>query len=84
MMFKNMLFADLKQLLFKLEFQSIPTLGNHYIFEHPISQALVILPKYEDQVYVDQTHLIAVRRILIEYGLIDEVRFDFTWEKMAS
>ncbi|GEM_PF-2237970 len=84
MIFKNMLFEDLKQLLFKLEFQTIPTSGNHYIFEHPISQALVILPKYEDKAYVEQIHLIAVGRILIEYGLIDEFKFDSILTKIAS
>ncbi len=61
-----MLFEDLKQLLFKLEFKAIPTLGNHYIFEHPVSKALVVLPKYEDKTYVNRNHLVAAHRILVE------------------
>ena len=84
MMFRNILFKDLKQLLFNLEFKVVPTLGNHYIFEHPISKALVILPQYEDQAYLDRTHLVAVRRILIENGLIDDVRLDSILEKVPS
>jgi hypothetical protein len=83
-MFKNMLFKDLKQLLFKLEFQSIPTSGNHYVFQHPFSEALAIIPKYENQAYVDKIHLVAMRRILIEYGLIDGVKFDYIWARIAS
>ena len=82
MMFRNIVFKDLKLLLFNLGFKAIPTSGKHYIFEHPISKALVILPQYEDQAYVDRTHLVAVRRILIENGLIDEVRFDSILEKV--
>lgn len=84
MMSRNILFKDLKQLLFNLDFKAVPTLGNHYIFEHPISKTLVILPQYEDQAYVDRIHLVAVRRILIENGLIDDLRLDSILEKVPS
>jgi len=84
MRFSPLSFKDFKKLLFQLEFQTVPTSGNHYIFEHFASSALVILPKYQDQAYVDKTHLVAVHRILIEYDLINDFEFDSILEKVPS
>ena len=53
-------------------------------FQHLASEALIILPGYEQKAYVDATHLVAVRRILIEYGLMDKSAFDSFLEKVPS
>ncbi|NES99483.1 MAG: type II toxin-antitoxin system HicA family toxin [Sphaerospermopsis sp. SIO1G1] len=84
MIFKDMLFQDLKQFLFKLGFKLIPTSGNHLIFKHSASQALVILPLYKDKSYVERIHLVTVRRILIEYDLIDKSEIDFIFTKVSA
>jgi hypothetical protein len=45
---------------------------------------LVILPAYEQQAYVQPVHLVAVRRILVENGLINTNTFDNFMGKIAS
>jgi len=75
-MIRNILFSDLENLLLKLGFTVLPTTGSHYAFQHAASQTLVVLPGYEQHAYVDRTHLVAVRRILLANGLIDEIAFD--------
>ncbi len=83
-MLRNILFTELEQLLLKLGFTSLPTTGSYYVFQYLASEALIILPGYEQKAYVDATHLVAVRRILIEHGLMDESAFDSFLEKVPS
>lgn len=83
-MINNILCSELKKMLFKLNFFLSPTQGNHYIFQHSVLDVLIILPKYKNNAYVDLTHLAAVRRILLEHGLIDKIIFDNFQEKSVS
>lgn len=84
MMIKNILFYDLKKFLFNLNFILLPTQGFHYVFQHSLSETLIVLPKYQDNAYVDLTHLVAIRKILSEHGLIDPLIFDNFQEKIVS
>ncbi|MFN6159134.1 MAG: hypothetical protein ACK6A9_15070 [Dolichospermum sp.] len=49
-----------------------------------MSGTLVILPAYEQQAYVQFVHLVAVRRILAENGLINSNSFDSFLGKVVS
>ncbi len=83
-MLRNIMFTELEQMLLRLGFTSLSTAGSHHVFQHPSSGALVILPGYDKKAYVDAIHLVAVRRILIENGLIDKSSFSSFVEKMPS
>lgn len=83
-MIKNILFSELKNFLFNLNFTLLPTQGFHYIFKHSKSDTLIVLPKYQENAYVDSIHLIAIRRILLEHSLIDSRIFDNFQEKIVS
>lgn len=83
-MHRNIIFSDLEKFLLKLGFTALRISGSHKVFQHSSSQALVILPAYEQQAYVHPVHLLAVRRILIENELIDRNAFDSFLEKVAS
>ncbi len=80
-MFRDIMFGELEKLLFKLGFITLPTTGTHKVYQYPPSEALVILPGYENQASVHLIHLVAVRRILMENGLIDSSVFDSLLEK---
>ncbi|MBD6618951.1 type II toxin-antitoxin system HicA family toxin [Komarekiella sp. 'clone 1'] len=83
-MSRNILFTELEQLLLKLGFTTLPTAGSHHVFQYPSSGVLVILPGYDKKAYVDTVHMVAVRRILIENGLINNSAFDNLLEKIPS
>ncbi|NMG21252.1 type II toxin-antitoxin system HicA family toxin [Brasilonema bromeliae] len=83
-MHRDIIFNELEKYLLKLGFTALRTSGSHKVFQHPSSEALVILPAYEQQAYVHPVHLLAVRRILIENELIDRNAFDSFLEKVAS
>jgi predicted RNA binding protein YcfA (HicA-like mRNA interferase family) len=70
-MVRNIQFTDLEQLLFKIGFTKVPTTGSQQIYQYPLSGTLVILPAYEQKAYIQPVHLVAVRRILVENGLIN-------------
>lgn len=84
MMHRDIIFGELKKFIVKLGFTTLPTAGYHKVFLYPSTGVLVILPAYEQQAYVHSVHLVAVRRILIENGLIDRNAFNSFLEKVAS
>jgi predicted RNA binding protein YcfA (HicA-like mRNA interferase family) len=83
-MLRGIIFSELEKLLLKVGFTTVPTAGSHKVFKYPSSGALVILPGYEKKAYVHSIHLVAVRRILMENGLIDRSAFDSFLEKVPS
>ena len=83
-MVRDIQFSDLEQLLFKIGFTKVPTTGSQQIYQYPLSGTLVILPAYAQQVYVQPVHLVAVRRVLAENGLINSNSFDSFLGKVAS
>jgi hypothetical protein len=52
---------------------ALPTTGYQKVFEYPQLKTLVVLPDYEKQQYVNAIHLVAVRWILSENGLMDRL-----------
>jgi len=83
-MVRDIQFIDLEQLLFKIGFAKVSTTGSQQVYQYPLSGTLVILPAYEQQAYVQLVHLVAVRRVLIENGLINTNTFHSFLEKVAS
>lgn len=76
MMTREVNFATLEELLMKAGFKTLSTAGNKRVFKEPVSEAMVILPAYPKHAQVRPIHLVAVRRTLVENGLIDEDAFD--------
>ncbi|MBO3458895.1 type II toxin-antitoxin system HicA family toxin [Aetokthonos hydrillicola Thurmond2011] len=83
-MVREIKFRELEHLLYSLGFVTVPTAGSHKIYQYPSSGTLVILPGYNQQAYVRSVHLVAVRRILSENGLMDSDKFNSSLEKVAS
>jgi predicted RNA binding protein YcfA (HicA-like mRNA interferase family) len=83
-MVRDIQFSNLEQLLFKIGFTKVPTTGSQQIYQYPSSGTLVILPAYEQRAYVQPVHLVAVRRVLAENGLINSNSFDSFLGKVAS
>ncbi|OUL35886.1 hypothetical protein BV372_09180 [Nostoc sp. T09] len=83
-MIRNIQFTDLEQLLLKIGFTKVPTTGSQQVYQSSSSGALIVLPAYEQQAYVQPVHLVAVRRVLIENDLINTNTFDSFLEKVAS
>jgi len=83
-MVRNIQFTDLEQLLFHIGFTKVATTGSQQIYQYPLSGTLVILPAYEQRAYVQPVHLVAVRRVLAENGLINSNSFDSFLGKVAS
>jgi hypothetical protein len=76
-------FADLEKLLLALGFQSVNQ-AKYSIFQHPPTQAMISLPKYEAESAVQALHLNLARRILDTYGLMSTAAFDGFTEKIHA
>lgn len=83
-MMREIKFTELEQLLLSIGFVTVPTTGTQKIYQYPSSGTLVVLPGYEQQAYVRIVHLVAVRRILSENGLMDGDKFNRVLDKVAS
>jgi predicted RNA binding protein YcfA (HicA-like mRNA interferase family) len=83
-MLRSIIFSELEKLLLKVGFTTVPTAGSHKVFKYPSPGALVILPADEKKACVHSLHLVAVRRILMENGLIDRSAFVSFLEKVPS
>ncbi|BAZ00645.1 hypothetical protein NIES37_46400 [Tolypothrix tenuis PCC 7101] len=83
-MIRDIQFNELEKLLLNIGFAKVPTTGNQQVYQSSPSGALIILPAYEQQDYVQSVHLVAVRRVLLENGLINTNTFNRFLEKVAS
>lgn len=83
-MVREIKFTELEKLLLETGFVTMQTFGSHLIYQHLSSGTLIVLPGYEQQAYVRRLHLVAVRRILSENGLMDSDRFNSFLNKVAS
>ncbi|MBW4505017.1 MAG: type II toxin-antitoxin system HicA family toxin [Scytonematopsis contorta HA4267-MV1] len=82
-MVREVQFAELEQLLLDIGFAAVQTTGSQKVYEYPSSGTLIVLPDYEQQAYVRIVHLVAVRRILSENGLMDSDKFNLFLSKVA-
>ena len=76
MMTKKVTFATLENLLFSLSFKQVQTAGYQQVFQESNSETLVVLPAYSKKSSVRPVHLVAVKKTLVENGLIDPDIFD--------
>lgn len=75
MIIRDIKFAELEKLLLNIGFVEVPTTGSHTIYEYLPLGTLVVLPGYEQQANVRTMHVVAVRKILDENGLMDKDMF---------
>ncbi len=83
-MVRDIKFIELENLLLSIGFVKVATTGSQKVYQYPSSGTLVVLPGYEQQAYVRTVHLVAVRRILSENGLMDSDNFNHFLNKLAS
>ncbi len=83
-MVREIKFTELEYLLLSIGFVTVPTTGSQKVYQYPSSGTLIVLPGYEQQVDVRTVHLVAVRRILSENGLMDSHKFNHFLNKLAS
>ena len=76
MMNKSVAYRDLEQALVRMGFVPQPTTGTQKLFAHQSSDALVMLPPYSAQDSVSPAHVIAIRRVVTEKGVIEADAFD--------
>ncbi|WP_446880057.1 type II toxin-antitoxin system HicA family toxin [Phormidesmis sp. 146-33] len=81
-MSEDVTFADLEKLLLRLGFICRQTVGTHQVFQHAASSTLIVLPGYKPQELLRPVHLVSVRKILAENGLITSAAFDGFLEKV--
>jgi predicted RNA binding protein YcfA (HicA-like mRNA interferase family) len=75
-MTKALTFAELEKLLLELGFVRQSVQGTHQVFQYPALGTLVVLPGYKSQDWVHPAHLVSVRRVLAENGLMSTTEFD--------
>jgi hypothetical protein len=78
------MYSELEKWLLDLGFSTLPTSGEQKVFQHSLTKALIVLPNYDAKAFVHVVHLAAVRRILIENGLVNENDFSEFLEKVPS
>ncbi|MUH00996.1 addiction module toxin, HicA family [Scytonema sp. UIC 10036] len=83
-MIRDIKFAELEKLLLSIGFVEVPTTGSHKVYEYSPLGTLVVLPGYEQQANVRAMHLVAVRKILDENGLMDRDMFTTFLAPVAS
>ncbi|KYC35749.1 hypothetical protein WA1_08070 [Scytonema hofmannii PCC 7110] len=83
-MVREIKFTELEQILLNIGFVTMPTSGRQKVYQYPSSGTLVVLPGYEQQACVRTVHLVAVRRILSENGLMDSDKFNRFLNLVAS
>ena len=75
-MSKQITFAQLVRTLKNAGFVVSRSNGSHVVFKHVPTQTIVVLPAHVPNNEVDLGHLAAVRRTLVESGIVDRDSFD--------
>ncbi|HEX5506155.1 MAG TPA: hypothetical protein VFW96_26285 [Thermomicrobiales bacterium] len=73
---KTITFADLERVLLTVGFAQVPTAGRHKVFRHGETDTVVLLPLVPAETALDDTHLVAVRKMVDERGVIAADVFD--------
>ena len=79
---RKIIYSELENLILNLGFSSITTTGRHKVLKHSLG-ALIVLPDYQKKSPLNQIHLVAVRRILKDYGLMNERDFDNYFDRIS-
>lgn len=75
-MTKATTYADLERFLTKIGFTIEHSGHNYMLFRNLNPDVLIVLPSRHEDDTVDAAHLLAVRKHLLENGLLDEASFE--------
>jgi hypothetical protein len=75
-MHETFTYGDLDDLLLQLGFSRVSSRGAQRLFEHPTTQAMVLLPPSGASEAVRPHHLVAVRSTVVENGIAERESFD--------
>ena len=67
---------DLDRLLLYLGFERDIVTGSHRVYRHTSSETTVVLPGRGTNGLTSRDHVVAVRRLLVEKGLVSQSSFD--------
>lgn len=73
---KKVTYDSLEQLLLHIGFIRGYTAGSHKVYEHTPSDTIILLPPSRPDEVVDAIHLLAVRKTVVERGVLDGDEFD--------
>lgn len=73
---KHLTYAQLKYLMQELGYKQLPAQERAIIFENPDFDASQILPLAKDEDTAPNYHLLTLRYISIEKGIVDEDTFE--------
>ncbi len=68
--------SDLERLLLRLGFVAVESAGSHRGYRHQSSGTVIVLPPSRANGTANRAHLVAIRRTLVERGVITESSFD--------
>ncbi len=69
-------FAQVRDVLLDLGFREAPISEQHVGFQHDASDTFLAMPVYKDREIVAPHHLVAVRGMLDQHGVLDAEEFD--------
>jgi hypothetical protein len=75
-MIKTVTYADLERFLVQLGFVAEQAQHTYQLFTYASPEVLIVLPVRRADELVDAAHLLAVRKQVVENGLLDERAFD--------
>ena len=80
-MFKTLTSEQMEALLLSLGYQSYPSKGPQRVFENRQFDAVQLLPPAGKEPYARLEHLMTLRKVSVEKGIVDEQTFDELLEK---
>ena len=84
MKIKTPTYCELEQMLQEMGFVPILTTGTHRPYRHPETDTVVVLPDHDDTESVVPIQMVAIRRTVLERGVIEEDDFDMLLEKFTK
>ena len=84
MTYKTPTYCELEQLLTEMGFVPIPTTGTHRPFRHPETDTIVVLPGHDETERVIPIQLVAIRKTVLERGVIEDGDFDSLLDKITK
>lgn len=75
---------DLTWLLLQMGFTPIATTGSHGAFRHQATDTIVVLPSDDADERMRVVHVVAIKKTVIDRGVIDDASFDQLLRKSAE
>jgi hypothetical protein len=69
-------YGDLDRFLARIGFEADQSHSEYLLFRHVRPEVLIVLPARREEDLVDAAHLLAVRRHVLENGLLNEMSFE--------